>query len=159
MSDALQCGRRFRTFNVVDDYNREVLAIEIDLSLPALRVTRVLENIVRKRGKPHRIRLDNGPEFISHILADWAQGQGIQLEFIQPGKPTQNSLIERFNRTYRNEILNFFLFRSLGEVREITANWIKQYNEERPHEALKDMSPIDYKLHKSKTENSNLRWH
>jgi putative transposase len=159
MSDALQCGRRFRTFNVVDDYNREVLAIEIDLSLPALRVTRVLENIVKSRGKPQRIRLDNGPELISHILADWASKQGIQLEFIQPGKPTQNSFIERFNRTYRNEILNFYLFRNLGEVRNITANWIKQYNEERPHEALKDMSPVDYKLLKSKSENSNLRWH
>lgn len=159
MSDALQCGRRFRTFNVVDDYNREVLAIEIDLSLPALRVTRVLESIIRQRGKPQRIRLDNGPEFISHLLADWAKQQGIHLEFIQPGKPTQNSFIERFNRTYRNEILNFYLFKSLGEVRKITADWIQQYNEERPHEALKNMSPIDYKLLNSKSGNSSLGWH
>ena len=88
MSDSLFCGRRFRTFNVVDDYNREALAIEVDLSLPSVRVVRVLERIVAWRGYPTKIRMDNGPEFISFTLADWADEHGIQLEFIKPGKPT-----------------------------------------------------------------------
>lgn len=159
MSDALNCGRRFRTFNVVDDFNREALAIEIDLSLPAQRVTRVLDGIAATRGYPSKLRLDNGPEFISLALADWAEKHGVNLEFIQPGKPTQNSFIERFNRTYRNEILDFYLFRNLNEVREITWKWIKEYNEERPHESLGDLSPYDYKLMKNETINSNLAWH
>lgn len=136
MSDALNCGRRLRTFNVVDDFNREALAIEIDLSLPALRVIGVLDPIAATRGYPARLRLDNGPEFISLVLADWAEKHGVVLEFIQPGKPTQNSFVERFNRTYRNEILDFYLLRSLNEVREITRKWMKEYNEERPHEQL-----------------------
>ncbi|QBS11153.1 IS3 family transposase [Legionella israelensis] len=159
MSDALNCGRRFRTFNVVDDFNREALAIEIDLSLPALRVIRVLDHIAANRGYPARLRLDNGPEFISLALADWAEKHGVILEFIQPGKPTQNSFVERFNRTYRNEILDFYLFRSLNEVRDITTNWMKEYNEERPHESLGDMSPLDYRLIKNRSENSNYNWH
>ena len=87
MSDSLQCGRRFRTFNVIDDFNREVLAIEIDLNLPAPRVIRVLERIVAWRGIPQKLRMDNGPEFVSMALADWAEQQRVELEFIKPGKP------------------------------------------------------------------------
>lgn len=120
MHDALVCGRRFRTFNVVDDCNREVLAIEIDLNIPAQRVVRVLERIVANRRYPQKLRMDNGPELISLTLALWAEEHGIALEFIKPGKPTQNAFIERFNRTYRTEILDFYLFRTLNEVREIT---------------------------------------
>lgn len=101
MSDALLCGRRFRTFNVVDDFNREALSIDIDLNLPAQRVIRTLDRIAAWRGYPEKLRLDNGPEFISLALADWAETHGVLLDFIQPGKPTQNSFIERFNRTYR----------------------------------------------------------
>jgi len=100
MSDSLYSGRRFRTFNVVDDYNREVLAIEIDLNLPAERIIRVLDRVASWRGYPLKIRMDNGPEFISLKLADWAEEHEVELEFIQPGKPFQNSYIERFNRTY-----------------------------------------------------------
>ncbi len=91
--------RRFRTFNIVDNFNREVLAIEIDLSLPAQRVVRVLDRIAAQRGYPEKIRCDNGSEFISIALADWAEEYGVLLDFIQPGKPIQNSFIERFNRT------------------------------------------------------------
>lgn len=112
MHDALACGRRFRTFNVVDDFNREALSIEIDLNLPALRVVRVLDRIAANRGYPVMIRMDNGPEFISLALAEWAGIHAVKLEFIQPGKPTQNAFIERFNRTYRTEILDFYLFMS-----------------------------------------------
>jgi putative transposase len=144
MSDSLFCGRRFRTFNVVDDFNREALAIEIDLSLPALRVIRVLERIVAWRGYPKQLRMDNGPEFISATLAEWAEEHNIKLEFIKPGTPTQNSYIERFNRTYRDEILNMYVFKTLNEVRELTENWIREYNGERPHDSLNDLTPWEY---------------
>lgn len=147
MSDALLAGRRFRTFNVIDDHNREVLAIEVDFSLPSIRVLRVLDQIAAVHGYPMQIRMDNGPEFISELVADWAKQHQVKLEFIQPGKPTQNSFIERFNRTYREEVLDFYLFRSLDEVRNITADWMKEYNEERPHESLNDMTPVAYRNH------------
>jgi putative transposase len=158
MSDSLFCGRRFRTFNVVDDFNREALAIEVDLSLPSLRVIRVLERIAAWRGYPKKLRMDNGPEFISVALAGWAEDQGIELEFIKPGRPMQNSYVERFNRTYRDEILNMYVFKTLTEVREITDNWIREYNEERPHDALGDLTPNEYLLANNPPENSNLPW-
>lgn len=107
MHDALTCSRRFRTFNVVDDYNREALAIEIDLNIPAQRVIRVPDRLVANRGCSQKLRMDNGPEFISLALAEWAENRAVTLEFIKPGKPTQNAYIERFNRTYRTEILDF----------------------------------------------------
>ncbi|SAG78999.1 integrase catalytic subunit [Enterobacter hormaechei] len=109
MHDALVCGRRFPTFNVVDDFNREALVIEIDLNIPAQRVIRVLDRIVANRGYPLKIRMDNRPELVSLALAlaQWAEEHGVMLEFIKPGKPTQNAFIERFNRTYRTEILIF----------------------------------------------------
>lgn len=157
MSDSLYPARRFRTFNVVDDYNREVLAIEIDLNLPAPRVIRVLDQIAMVRGLPNKLRLDNGPEFISVTLANWAEENNVQLDFIQPGKPTQNAFIERFNRTYRTEVLNMYLFRELEEVRNITEDWIKQYNEERPHQSLGLMTPVEYRQ-KLNPEDSNCDW-
>ena len=159
MSDSLFCGRRFRTFNVVDDYNREALAIEVDLSLPAPRVIRVLERIVAWRGYPAKIRMDNGPEFVSAALAEWADEHAVQLEFIKPGKPTQNSYIERFNRTYRTEVLDMYAFRRLSEVREITDHWIQQYNEERPHDSLGKLTPREYLMANSDRENSISMWH
>jgi putative transposase len=145
MSDTLENGHRFRTFNVIDDYNREALAIEIDLSLPAPRVTRVLDRLVELRGYPKQLRSDNGPEFISIKLAEWAERHGVHLEFIKPAKPTQNSYVERFNRTYREEILDAYIFQSLDEVRELTRTWMDQYNGERPHTALGRMTPLDYR--------------
>ncbi len=155
MSDALFESHRFRTFNVVDDFNRQVLAIEVDLNLPSARVVRVLERTAAWRGYPDKLRMDNGPEFISTTVADWAEEHDIELEFIQPGKPTQNSFVERFNRTYRDEILNMYVFKTLSEVREITDEWITEYNEERPHDSLEDLTPIEY-LNKYKSpDNSN----
>lgn len=158
MCDALMCGRRFRTFNVLDDFNREVLAIEIDLSLPAQRVIRVLERVVAWRGLPAKLRMDNGPEFISSALAGWAEQHQIQLEFIKPGKPTQNSFVERFNRTYRTEILDMYVFKNLHEVRELTEKWMREYNEERPHDSLDDLTPWEY-LAKKQVKDSNLGCH
>jgi len=141
MSDALLNGRRFRTLNVIDDFNREALAIEVDTSLPALRVTRILDTIAQERGYPERIRVDNGPEFVSATLASWAQQHGVVLQFIQPGRPTQNAFIERFNRTFRQEVLDGYVFSLLSEVRSIVAHWLTAYNALRPHEALGGLSP------------------
>ncbi|WP_370609737.1 IS3 family transposase [Citrobacter portucalensis] len=158
MHDALVCGRRFRTFNVVDDFNREALSIEIDLNLPALRVVRVLDRIAANRGYPVMLRMDNGPEFISLVLAEWAEQHAVKLEFIQPGKPTQNAFIERFNRTYRTEILDFYLFRTLNEVREITERWVSEYNCERPHQSLNNMTPEEYRQHNHLAGISKNAW-
>lgn len=144
MSDSLYSGRRFRTFNVVDDFNREALAIEIDLNLPAERVVRVLDRAASWRGYPLKMRMDNGPEFVSVRLAEWAEEHDVELEFIQPGKPFQNSYIERFNRTYRNEILDFYVFDSLSDVRAKTEAWIDEYNNERPHESLNNLTPTEH---------------
>jgi len=158
MSDSLMTGRRFRTFNILDDFNREALAIEIDLNMPAPRVIRVLDRVIAERGYPGKIRLDNGPEFISIGLADWAEEHDVVLDFIEPGKPTQNSFIERFNRTYRTEVLDLYLFSTLSEVREITGKWIRKYNEDRPHQSLGKLTPVEYRL-KSEPENSKAGWH
>jgi putative transposase len=144
MTDALMSGKRFRTFNVLDDFNREILAIEVDTSLPAVRAIRVLERLAAWRGYPAKLRMDNGPELISVAMADWAEENGVELKFIQPGKPTQNSYVERFNRTYREEVLDFYVFSRLSEVREITDRWLKEYNEERPHEALGHLTPVEF---------------
>ena len=157
MSDTLWCGRRFRTFNVVDDFNREVLAIEVDFNLPAERVKRTLDRIAAERGYPRKLRLDNGPELISVMLADWAEEHGVTLEFIKPGKPMQNGFIERFNRSYREAVLDMYVFQSLHEVRELTEQWIKEYNEERPHESLGHRTPREYLLTQT-PEISSYQW-
>ncbi|HAT3652543.1 TPA: IS3 family transposase [Raoultella ornithinolytica] len=158
MHNALICGRRFRTFNVVDDFNREAIEIEIDLNIPAQRVIRVLDRIVANRGYPLQLRMDNGPEFISLALAQWAEDHGAALEFISLGKPTQNAFIERFNRTYRTEILDFYLFRTLNEAREITERWLAEYNSERPHESLNNLTPEEYRLMAENPEISKSTW-
>jgi len=144
MSDALWCGRRFRTFNLVDDYNREVLTIEVARSLTADRVVVALNRVATWRGYPQKLRLDNGPELTSIRLADWAEQHGVTLEFIKPGRPMQNGFIERFNRTYRTEVLDMFVFKQLKEVQEITESWVTEYNEERPHESLGNLTPKEY---------------
>jgi putative transposase len=145
MRDTLYSGRAFRTFNAVDDFNREVLAVEVDTNLPAGRVLRVLDRVAEERGRyPEKLRMDNGPEFASSAMAAWAEQHGVGLEFIQPGHPTQNSYIERFNRTYREEVLDLYIFDSLNEVRECTERFIREYNEDRPHESLSDMTPVEF---------------
>jgi putative transposase len=141
MSDALSTGRTFRTLNVIDDFNREALWIEVDTSLPAERVVRVLEKLLSWRGKPATIRMDNGPELISQRLENWAQEKQIELLHIQPGKPAQNAYIERFNRTYREDVLDAYSFEDLQEVRHITEEWLEGYNTIRPHEALQGIPP------------------
>lgn len=154
MSDALREGRTFRTLNVIDDFNREALWIEVDTSLPAERVVRVLEQLLLWRAKPAQIRMDNGPELISQRLENWAKERQIELLHIQPGKPAhtvpvsfrENAYIERFNRTYREEVLDAYLFDTLQEVRLITEKWMEDYNTIRPHEALQGVSPRQFVL-------------
>lgn len=146
MADSLVDGRRFRLLNVIDDFNRESLAMEVDTSLPCLRVIRVLEQLIAQRGCPSNIRCDNGPEFISHKLEEWCshQSRRISLQFIQPGKPMQNAYIERNNGSVRRELLNAYLFYSLAEVRTMSEEWRLDYNTERPHKSLGYLSPLKY---------------
>jgi putative transposase len=145
MSDVLTNGKRFRTFNIIDDYNREALAIEVDTSLPAARVKRVLQEVISWRGKPAQIRTDNGPEFIAGELALWCEKENIHLQYIQPGKPTQNAFIERFNGSFRRDVLDAYLFESLTQVRILAEEWMVDYNYHRPHEALDNLAPIVYR--------------
>lgn len=141
MSDALMNGRYFRTVNVIDDCNREGLGIHVAFSLPSQRVTRWLERIGNSRGYPQVIRVDNAPENISKHFQSWVKQHDIEIRYIQPGKPAQNGYIGRFNRSYREAVLDMYLFRYLREVQKLTDDWLKHYNEMRPHEALNNQTP------------------
>ncbi len=141
MHDQLSDGRCFRAFNVIDDFNREGLGIEIDFSLPAPRVIRALDQIIEWRGQPGSIRCDNGPEYISHLLAAWAFKRGVVLDFIQPGKPQQNAYVERYNRTVRYDWLNQYIFETIEDVQNAATDWLWTYNNERPNMALGGITP------------------
>lgn len=145
MSDSLWDGRKIRLLNVIDDCNREVLWIEADTSLPTQRVIRVLNALKESRGLPKMIRVDNGPEFISHKLDLWCKENKINLIFIQPGKPMQNGFIERCNGNIRKELLNAYVFKTLDEVRLKAAEWKFDYNNNRPHSSLNYKTPIEMK--------------
>jgi putative transposase len=142
MHDQLADGRCYRLFNVIDDFNREGLGIEVGFSLPAERVIRALDQIIEWRGQPAAIRCDNGPEYISDLLQKWAEKHGIRLEFIQPGKPQQNAYIERYNRTVRYDWLAQYLFDSIDEVQDYATRWLWTYNHERPNMGLGGITPI-----------------
>ena len=142
MHDQLEDGRNFRLFNVIDDFNREGLGIEADFSLPAERVIRSLVQIMEWRRKPQIIRCDNGPEYISNTLKNWAEKQGIRLEYIQPGKPQQNAFVERYNRTVRYDWLNQHLFENIEEVQYHATKWLWTYNNERPNMGIGGITPM-----------------
>jgi putative transposase len=144
MSDSLIYGRRFRVLNIIDDYNREALAIEPDYSLPGEKVIRILKEVIFWRGKPKEIRVDNGPEFIYKALQKWADDNSIRLKYIQPGSPTQNAYVERFNRFFREDILDAYLFYDLSEVKRLSWDWMTDYNENHPHKSLGGLSPANF---------------
>jgi putative transposase len=141
MHDQLLDSRCFRLFNVIDDFKREGLGIEVDFSLPAERVIRTLDQIIEWRGQPSVIRCDNGPEYISGLLQAWAEKRGIRLEYIQPGKPQQNAYIERYNRTVRYDWLGQYLFDTIEEVQDFATRWLWTYNHERPNMGLGGITP------------------
>ena len=142
MHDSLWDGRTYRLLNILDDYNREVLAIEVDTSLPAQRVIRVLERLKEQRGLPAMIRVDNGPEFISAKLDHWCREHKITLAYIEPGEPTQNAYVERLNGSIRRELLNVHVFRTLDEVRLRSTEWMYDNHHLRPHKALGYRPPV-----------------
>ena len=141
MADQLADGRSIRTLNVLDDYKREGLCIEVDVSLPAERVMRSLNQMIEWRGKPQVIRVDNGPEYISETLMEWAEKQGVRLEHIQPGKPQQNACIERYNRTVRGEWLSQYIFETIEEAQDQATEWLWTCNNERPNMSIGGITP------------------
>jgi putative transposase len=148
MSDALADGRKVRTLNILDEYSRECLAIEVDTSLGAQRVVRALEELRHSRGLPQAVKMDNGPEFISKTLAAWAAQREVRLEFIEPGKPSQNGHLESFNGKFRDECLNVHWFISLKDARWTIEQWRQDYNQVRPHSALDYLSPEAFVHHR-----------
>jgi putative transposase len=145
MSDALTSKRKFRTFNVMDDYNREAIAVEVAHSMPATTVIRLMKQIIQEKGKPKCIRCDNGPEFISKEFRQWCTDNEIEVQYIQPGRPMQNGYIERFNRTFRENILDAYLFDDIMQVQILAEEWMQEYNYSRPHKSLKGKTPMEYK--------------
>ena len=141
MHDQLQNGRCVRLLNVIDDFNREGLGMEIDFSLPSERVIRTLDQIIEWRGSPEEIRCDNGPEYISAKLQTWARKRNIRLRYIQPGKPQQNGYVERYNRTVRYDWLNQYLFETIDEMRDFATKWLWTYNNERPNMGIGGITP------------------
>ena len=142
MHDQLEDGRSIRLLNIIDDFNREGLTIEVDLSLPADRVVRTLNQIIEWRGKPKAIRCDNGPEYISNKLKSWAEKEDVLLEYIQPGNPQQNAYVERFNRTVRYDWLSHYIFESIQEVQDYATKWLWTYNNERPNMGIGGITPM-----------------
>ena len=152
MSDSLTSGRKFRTLNVIDDFNREVLWIEVGTSLPSKQVERVMDRVAAERHSyPTALRSDNGGEFIAHSLAAWATRHNIELAFIDPGQPAQNGYIERFNRTFREDVLDAYLFDDLQQVRELAEQWMEAYNTIRPHDSLGGLPPQQYAQYREKS--------
>ena len=144
VSDGLVDGRRLRCLNIVDDFTKECLVIEVDTSLPGRRVVGVLERLAELRGLPRSVTVDNGPEFAGKTLDEWAYSQGLQLSFIQPGKPQQNAYIESFNGKFRDECLNEHWFISMRHARQVIEEWRQEYNGERPHSSLGYLTPKQF---------------
>ena len=141
VSDGFLDGRRLRCLNIVDDFTKECLAIEVDTSLPGRRVVSVLERLAESRGLPQSVTVDNGPEFVSKALDEWAYRNELKLRFIEPGKPQQNAYIESFNGKFRDECLNEHWFLSMRHARQVIAAWRQEYNDERPHSSLAYLTP------------------
>lgn len=154
-SDQLATGRRIRCLNIVDNYTRECLAIEVDTSLPSGRAVAALERLKQLRGLPQKIMVDNGPEFRSKAMQKWALNNQVELHFIDPGKPMQNAIIESFNGRLRDECLNLHWFINLKDARQILLSWKNDYNLVRPHSSLKNQSPSQFAQAKSTNKKTN----
>lgn len=157
MRDALWSGKAFRTFNVLDDGSREALRIEVDFSLTAERVVRVLDEITEERSYPEEIVVDNGPEFISKVLDAWSARHGVQLRFIRPGKPVENCFVESFNGTFRKDCLDAHWFEDLGHARRVIEAWRHDYNHDRPHSGVGDLAPAEFAALRSPSAPSELQ--
>ncbi len=144
LHDRLEDGRRFRVLTMVDDYSRECPALVVDTSLTGARVVQVLERLADTSGLPALITVDNGPEFAGSALEAWAYRRGVQLHFIEPGHPTQNAYVERFNGKVRDECLNEHWFTTLEEARHLIEVWRQDYNTVRPHSSLGDRTPAEF---------------
>jgi putative transposase len=142
--DTLATGRRFRTLNIVDEFTRECLAIEVDTSIGGSRVARVLAHLLETRGRPELVVCDNGPEFAGKTLDAWAYQAGVKIHFIRPGKPVENGYIESFNGKFRDECLNNHWFLDLDDAKTKIEAWRRDYNEVRPHSSLGDLTPKEY---------------
>jgi len=157
MHDTLSTGRSFRLLNVLDEFHRESLAIEVDLSLPAERVVRVLDRLIVERGRPRELWVDNGPEFTSKALDRWASERGVEIRFIRPGKPVENCFIESFNGTLRKDCLEANWFDSLAEARLLIEAWRTHYNHDRPHTSLGGLAPAEFAALRSPTAPYDLQ--
>ena len=141
VSEALFDGSALRILTLVDHFSRESLVLEVGKGFTGERVSRVLDRVIAKRGYPKLIRVDNGPEFTSKALDQWAYLNGVELDFTRPGKPTDNAIIESFNSSLRKECLNQHWFFSLEDAKEKIETWRKEYNSFRPHSSLEDLTP------------------
>jgi len=144
MCDTLENGKRFRIFNVIDDYNREALIVKPQTIFPGEHVVRELDNLIFYRGRPKYARVDNGPEFMSKVFVGWCNENNIQIKYIEPGRPMQNAFIERFNRLYREDVLDAYLFNDIEQVTMISDTWREDYNDNHPHGSLGGISPRKY---------------
>lgn len=144
MHDTLMNGRKVRILNIIDDFNRQALAMEVDYSHSGVSVCRTLEKVIAEHGYPAELRSDNGPEFLSAVYTDFCEKNNIETRYIKPGKPMQNGFVERFNRSYREDILDAYLFTSIEELRDLTWEFQQDYNWYHPHQSLNNQSPIDY---------------
>ena len=142
--DTLATGRKFRTLNIVDDFTRECVAIEVDTSLGGQRVVRVLDRLAASRGLPQTIVTDNGPEFAGRALDGWAYRTKVKIHFIRPGKPVENAYAESFNGKFRDECLNEHWFVDMNDARTKIEDWRIDYNEFRPHSSLANATPKEY---------------
>jgi len=165
MHDTLSNGINFRSLNIIDDYNREALCLAIDTSLTSKRVIRELDKLIAWRGQPTKIRVDNGPEFIAEVLNQWANDRNIELKFIEKGKPHQNGYMERFNRSFREEVLDAYQFSRLTQAQLMATAWMWIYNNQRPHQSLGYMPPTTFLKRHQKTDrfptiqkDENIEW-
>ena len=157
MEDRLENGRRVRVLNIIDDCNRQSIAIEVDYCFGSLRVTEVIKQAMEWHGKPARIRTDNGTEFMAGAFSGFCKDNNIEHVRIQKGRPTQNSYVERFNRSYREGVLDAFIFESIEQIRQETQYWMDDYNHHHPHESLGDITPMECRIKKESKADSDHR--